>query len=217
MAINSIVNTNLTVFPNVNNSQNIVLCEGDSVVVGSSTYVQEGYFTDTIIAINGCDSILNTTIDISYIDIEIVWSNNQLESNLLNGLVSSYLWSTGETTPTIIPTISGIYWLIATDVNNCNSDTAFYNFTHTNVFEELSNLISIYPNPTSGIINISFYNFKGTLVVLRNVLGEKVSEIVSEQEGAISIQFDMSEYSSGVYFVEFRTNYGIMNYKVVLE
>ena len=40
---------------------------------------------------------------------------------------------------------------------------------------------------------------------------------MSEQEGAISIQFDMSEYSSGVYFVEFRTNYGIINYKVVLE
>ncbi|MAW20972.1 MAG: hypothetical protein CMD16_01080 [Flavobacteriales bacterium] len=199
-------------------NQSFYLCNGDSLIINGNTYYNPGFYIDILQGVNGCDSIVNTTLTIfpnPYID--IILNNNQLESDLGGGSASAYLWSTGETTSSITPLVSGIYWLIVTDLNNCNSDTAFYSFTTTDIFEELSRSVIIYPNPTSGIVNISFYNSEGTSVVLQNILGERVSEIVSERDGVVAVSFDMSDYSSGVYFIKFITNYGIMNYKLVLE
>ncbi len=60
----SIVRTVLTVLPV--RSQNLIqtICSGESYQVGSSSYDMSGSYTDTLLAINGCDSIvqLNLTV-----------------------------------------------------------------------------------------------------------------------------------------------------------
>ena len=38
-----------------------------------------------------------------------------------------YLWSTQETTQSIIPSSIGNYWCVVSDANNCTSDTAYFN------------------------------------------------------------------------------------------
>ena len=54
MVADSIVYTNLSVSPLNNFSQNLILCEGDSISVGNSTYFAEGNYTDTITSDNSC-------------------------------------------------------------------------------------------------------------------------------------------------------------------
>lgn len=59
----SIVTTNLTVTAEININQTITICDGDSYLIGTSTYNSEGLYSDILTSmINGCDSTVNTTI-----------------------------------------------------------------------------------------------------------------------------------------------------------
>lgn len=59
----SIVQLDLFVQPLLSATLDIVICEGDSAVVGSSIYTQSGYYVDTLTASTGCDSIV--TLDLT--------------------------------------------------------------------------------------------------------------------------------------------------------
>jgi hypothetical protein len=60
----SIVTTIVSVFPasTVLNYQTI--CLGDSIVVGNNVYYNVGLYTDILQTINGCDSVINTTLTV---------------------------------------------------------------------------------------------------------------------------------------------------------
>ena len=44
--------------------QNFTLCYGDSIIIGTNTYTQSGVYINPFTTINGCDSIIVTTLDI---------------------------------------------------------------------------------------------------------------------------------------------------------
>jgi gliding motility-associated-like protein len=58
----SIVTTNLTINTVILKSQNLTICEGDSVKVGTRMYNKTGVFKDTLKALGGCDSIITTSV-----------------------------------------------------------------------------------------------------------------------------------------------------------
>jgi len=60
----SIITTDLTVFIpfSVSNYQDI--CYGETYSIGSSSYSIGGYYTDLFTSVNGCDSIVNTTLTV---------------------------------------------------------------------------------------------------------------------------------------------------------
>lgn len=60
----SVVTTNLTVHPVNTVTQNVGLCAGDSITVGTNTYSTAGNYTDTLMASTGCDSIVTTNLSI---------------------------------------------------------------------------------------------------------------------------------------------------------
>jgi len=62
----SLVYTNIIMSPPVIWQQAFSICDGDSVVVGSSVYNTAGIYTDTLNASNGCDSIVYTNISVDY-------------------------------------------------------------------------------------------------------------------------------------------------------
>ena len=116
------------------------------------------------------------------------------------------------------PTASGVYWLIVSDIlNNCLSDTIYYNFTFTEIINQIDNSYDIFPNPTSDIINITFFNPSNTSIVLYNVLGEKIFSYLSNEVGDNFVSFDLSDYTEGIYLVQLRSEYGIINRKIFLE
>ncbi len=59
----SIVHTELQYFDVPETSQEIFICEGDSLSVESSIYFFPGSYTDTLVNVNGCDSIVLTELD----------------------------------------------------------------------------------------------------------------------------------------------------------
>ena len=70
--------------------------------------------------------------------------------------------------------------------------------------------VSVYPNPTSGILNVeiggnfnaTIYNYQGQVVMRNNISNG---------------QIDMSKLSSGVYFVEIRTSNNVSVEKVIVK
>ena len=61
----SIVTTNLSVSDTNMVDQSLVICEGDSLVIGLSTYKVAGTYIDTLSNLNSCDSIIITNLSVS--------------------------------------------------------------------------------------------------------------------------------------------------------
>lgn len=60
----SIVFTNLNVLVNSTFSQTLTINEGESVQVGNNIYKSAGTYIDTLMAINGCDSVVTTNLTV---------------------------------------------------------------------------------------------------------------------------------------------------------
>lgn len=59
----SLLTLQLTIHLSTTYNQDTIICPGDSLIVGNSVYYTHGTFIDTLIAQNGCDSIVVTTLD----------------------------------------------------------------------------------------------------------------------------------------------------------
>ncbi|MDC0249286.1 aryl-sulfate sulfotransferase [Flavobacteriales bacterium] len=64
--------------------QSFSICNGDSIIVSNSVYNSTGNYTDTLVALNGCDSIIYTNVTVDYntysydtlaVTASIVWNN----------------------------------------------------------------------------------------------------------------------------------------------
>jgi len=121
-----------------------------------------------------------------------------------------YYWDpTGSTTEDINGLSTGTYTLYVY-TNSCFTSYTFtVNSANTvNLISEinLNPSIAVYPNPTSGILNIAIsreVNQHFTIQVINN-LGQIIKEI-KETENSISdkiIEFDMKEFNNGVYYLK---------------
>ncbi len=75
-----------------------------------------------------------------------------------------------------------------------------------------SNIASIYPNPTSGIVKIEAENIKNFCIY--NMLGE---QLYNAPVNGDVFEYDFSNYESGVYLVRIETSKGIITKRVMVE
>ncbi len=82
---------------------------------------------------------------------------------------------------------------------------------------ELKSSLSVYPNPTSGEINISVNSQAETLnnIVVVNLLGQQVAVINGQNKDYYSI--DLSGLSKGIYFVKCNFASGSVTRKILLQ
>ena len=103
----STVTTNLIVRPLINSTQSFVLCTGESVTVGTSTYNATGTYTDIFTAIDGCDSVVTTSVLVNP-----TYNFNQTVQLCFGGTL---------TVGTTTYTASGTYVDVLQTVNGCDS------------------------------------------------------------------------------------------------
>lgn len=77
----STVTTDLTIIPAPSSSQEISICFGYSYDIGGSSHTESGVYADTITGIDGCDSIVYTTLTVSpenavTHDVSICWGES---------------------------------------------------------------------------------------------------------------------------------------------
>lgn len=108
-----------------------------------------------------------------------------------------------------------MYTLYNADVMNHSGDSVSITVNYIvtiSVNEALSDKMDIYPNPSTGIININ--NVEGSTVLVYNVLGEIVSSIENANQFNI---VDLSAYTNGTYVVKVLTNDNVITKKIVLN
>jgi gliding motility-associated-like protein len=128
--------------------QNIVICEGDTFIVGESAYTRSGNYIDTLKNKNGCDSIVKTHLTVSSISVDLGPDQRYCERALLGepGYVpvtldggasaTSYIWDDNSTdryrtTPTSLAAGDYEYYVTVTNRDGCTaSDTVIITIIH---------------------------------------------------------------------------------------
>ncbi|MBI5541748.1 MAG: DUF2271 domain-containing protein [Bacteroidia bacterium] len=112
------------------------------------------------------------------------------------------------------PTASGNYYSIVTDVNGCTATSNTIAFTYSGIVENTVNTINVYPNLTTGIVNIESKNTINASVQVINIVGDKV---LDSKINGTSKKLDLSKLPNGVYFLNISDDNKVSKYKVVLE
>lgn len=122
----------------------------------------------------------------------------------------------GATNQSYTPTQSGIYLVRITDANGCVYQySTGYNFTFvTGVNELIQNAnFSIFPNPSTGIVNISDVD----------LTGKRFDVFVYDAVGRLLVQnktiyqLDLSEFGNGVYYISITPeNSKTINSKIII-
>lgn len=72
---------------------------------------------------------------------------------------------------------------------------------------------SIFPNPTTGILNINSKGSDKFSAVIFNSLGKKIEEIQSVQH----LQLNINNYSTGIYFIQIQSNKNLITRKIIKQ
>jgi len=189
----SIVNVNLTILAPVSFSQSINLCNGESFVINDQVYTKSGVYQNILAGANGCDSIVNTVLNVDTMHAQMAVS--ELGLSAINFPTdASFLWLdcgnafdliNGATDETFTPTVEGLYSVLVS--NNAGSDTSLciaFSTIGVASFKEGFD-VAIYPNPTRNIVTIEVNNTTGNQTYrLADSMGRQVmSRFIDPQYG----------------------------------
>jgi len=199
-----------------------------------------GNYTVTVSDMNGCQGVSNPfTVNNIVLTSTITGLSNVMQNNVENysviqNLTSTYNWSvaagilqTGLGTNSVdvlwnTPGQGSIY-VIETDVNGCIGDTINLTvtiFQSTGITENQSQKISIYPNPSRDIFNITFTSNEKQDLEIRiiNVIGEEVyKEDLQQFIGEYVKSINLEQYNKAIYFLEIETDDGVITKKLILQ
>ncbi|TAL58674.1 MAG: T9SS type A sorting domain-containing protein [Bacteroidetes bacterium] len=134
----------------------------------------------------------------------------------------SYSWSNGQTNATATGLTSGTYTLVITDANGCTHNPGAATVSCPNGVTQLSmqNEFIIFPNPASGIFTLDAgqQSSDEKQIIIYNVYGEKIYNNSHFQINSFSnFQIDLSVQPSGIYFINIKTEHGIVNKKIIIQ
>ena len=161
-------------------------------------------------------NITETTADISWTQVPGTansWDLNYKES----GASSWYTVTTSSNPFTLAGLTSGSSYdvqVIAHCTNGVMSDpSATYNFMTVGIDDHtLDNSVTVYPNPTSGLIQIENGEWRMENVEVYDVYGKLLSTVEVFSNNAT---LDLSGYAKGTYFVRVTTEKGVVTKRVV--
>jgi len=141
---------------------------------------------------------------------------------------STYLWSNGDTTQTVVVDTLGHGYGVqditveVTNVNGCISDGLIsIDFINCTGIDELNSVnVSIYPNPSNGIYNLTFNSIKNVdvqLFVVSNAGGIVYQNNNLSLKGKTNLRIDISNNASGVYQLIIKSKTGLINKKLIIK
>ncbi len=212
----STVTMNLAVNPTYSGGvQNTTICEGESVLFGGTSYNTAGSYPFTFQSINGCDSTVTLNLTVNPLPVAsftVAGTSPSFSFNSTSTNASSVSWNFGDGSPAVgnastshTYTTNGTFTVTLTATNSCGTDTQTeqvvvfgIGITEAEGFENLS----IFPNPTDAILNISFQTSQQKEMVLK-VIDAQGKTIMAETLGAIQNEFfrsiDVSHLAPGMY------------------
>jgi hypothetical protein len=205
----SIINTNITLYPTYDSTQTIYLCAGDSTLIEGIYIDSTSIYVQNILDSNGCNNSITSYVNVYQpVNTSVTINNNNLTSNYPPLAGVTYQWLNcnnnynpliGETNQSFTPFSNGSFAVVINNAN-CQDTSACYDFVTVGEksFND-GNEFSISPNPLNDILTISIKNntIKNTLITIYAANGNIVYT-----NNCISEKIDLSKLSSGIYFVQ---------------
>jgi hypothetical protein len=140
--------------------------------------------------------------------------NIYLDGELIeeNYIETSYSDESAETIDYLEDGNQHIVEVVAVYENGTSVGSAVLVTKGTNVSEITENNISVYPNPANDFVKLSAVSGQLSVVKIYNCLGMMVEEI---EVNANEVEINISEYNTGIYFVNVQTENGNLVKKVV--
>lgn len=174
---------------------------------GTYEWTESGIFTDTLVNMVGCDSIIIIDLTINTLDITVTSDLYNLTSNETG---ATYQWLDcndsmaeidGATDQVFTPLENGSYAVIVSD-DECTDTSACFDITALSIKHEGGLIaVKIYPNPSNGDFNITFSNNHGNKITveIKDVTGKTVYTATYSSSKMISIDPGVA---AGTYFVQ---------------
>jgi hypothetical protein len=219
---NTVFNTIVDNIPLYTFTQNIEICNGDSILIGGSYFNKDSSFVSTYFAKDLCDSLVTYQVVVKApLDVPIF--NNQQYVSTKNEF-DTYTWKDctddsiefSNNSALFYPPRNGTYKVKVTK-NGCSQWSECISFTTaTNDLKDLHTM-SVFPNPTiDGSINVELTESSDEVmnVSAANTLGQSIK---INAKALSKLHWLISELEKGVYFLNVKTNHSIYRRKVVVE
>jgi hypothetical protein len=199
----------ITILDPLTGNNNTTICATGSVDINGTTYdaaTPNGTEVFTNIGPNGCDSTVTVALNVlPALDLSITNNTPTLTANETG---ATYQWIdcdngdvviANETAATFTPLVNGNYAVIVTK-DNCTDTSACELVDNVGIDELIDTKISLYPNPTNGLITIDLGDDNNTSnCTITSIAGKIVAQETTTQN---KLTVDLSAQSNGVYFLK---------------
>lgn len=196
------------------------ICQGETYNAGGQSFSSTGLYLIMLTADNGCDSTIDIDLTVKELDESIIQSGPVLTAVEIG---ATYQWYdcdlksiiSGENGKSFTASINGNYAVIITK-DNCTDSSACKTVTGLGIARrDLSNFISLQPNPNSGIFKIMLPQSNAVFFIkITDLSGREYYNAAHSEEWAdieISIR-------NGIYLVEVSSSSGEKAFlKMVVE
>ena len=166
---------------------------------GTQNLTTAGTYTETFQTIHGCDSIVTLNLTINSVDASVTQTDEfTLKANAEN---AAYQWVDcnngnapieGETNQFFTATQNGSYAVEVTQ-NNCTDTSDCYEITNVGILENtFDNNITVYPNPTDGILIIDLGETLPEFIVsITDVSGKLLKQSTYKNTQKLELNLDI--------------------------
>jgi hypothetical protein len=197
--------------------------------VGSTNYSVIAVTPNNCPATDSVDVSVNTEVLVN-LGVDTIFSDSNLQDTFYEldagAGFSSYLWNDAAATTTrkliIDSNNDGEIKVVVTNVSGCEgSDSVMVDF-RLGVGSNLTvSTITMYPNPTSDVINIevsNFNNLDNVNVTILDLSGKVVMTNKLEGNGnSFNQTYDVSSFATGTYFVQFEANGEVITRQFIIK
>lgn len=195
----------------------------------TATNLIAGNYSVLVTDANGCSLIQNYTITEppALAGLSTVFPDNGSSNGIAFIAMSggtppySYFWSNGATTPSATGLAAATYLVVVTDANNCVYNTAVtvplvagINYLNAGITSA-----EVFPNPAHNNFNIKLELQNATPIELNlyAVNGSKVYSELIAQTMTLNKQLSFGTIEKGVYFLEIKTDKGMIQKRIVFN
>jgi hypothetical protein len=200
------------------------------VMLSSCNPADTGTVEEMLLASDGCDSVVTTVTQLSPIEADFTWVENEGVVTFTNtsANAAAYAWSFGDgntndvDNPTNTYTVSGDYTVtLIASTPGCESDT------HTVVIEisiisgidliSFIELVNVFPNPNDGNFVVELKGaavFEDLQFTLFNAAGRKVETRDVPFNSYARETYNMNDLPNGIYFLRIRSDEEQTTFKI---
>jgi hypothetical protein len=198
---------------------------GSFTWTNGTTYTASGSYTQTLVNAAGCDSLVTLNLTINPTPTATATDNGNGTGTLVASAGASYQWIdcatnspiSGATSATYTAPINGLYAVIVTNASNCSATSSCVIVDYIGIDENTFNF-NVYPNPTTGLINIAIDQTVANYdVSVSDMSGRMVANFDSLINGSGVYTLDLSKVISGVYFIKLKNELEEKTVRIIVK